>query len=245
MTGGASGIGRAIVRAFAAQGACVCVADVDRMNGERVASELAPAVVHRHLDVTDAASCAAAVRACVERFGRLDVLVNCAGIGAVGSVEETSREDWDRLFAVNVTGVYLCSREGVAAMLAQVPPGGAVINIASTAALVGLERRFAYSATKGAVLAMTRQMAIDYAGRGIRVNAICPGTVDTPFVEGYLERSHAAEKEKVRAQLHERQPLGRMGRPEEIADCAVYLAADEASFVTGSAVVIDGGLTAR
>lgn len=248
VTGGASGIGRAIVQAFAGQGARVCAADVDRASGERVAREFSAAghaVIYRWLDVADAASCAAAVRACADRFGRLDVLVNCAGIGLVGSVEETSREDWDRLVSVNATGVYICSREAVAAMLAQDPPGGVLINIASVAALVGLERRFAYSATKGAVLAMTRQMAVDYARRGIRVNAICPGTIDTPFVGAYLERSHPHEKEAVRAQLDARQPLGRMGRPEEIADCAVYLAADAASFMLGSAVVVDGGLTAR
>jgi NAD(P)-dependent dehydrogenase (short-subunit alcohol dehydrogenase family) len=245
VTGGASGIGAATIRAFAEQGAGVVIADVDEPRGRGLASELGDAAIFQRLDVTDADSCRAAIAECVGRFGRLDVLVNCAGIGLVGNVQETQRPDWDRLLAVNVTGVFLCSQAGVDAMLAQDPAGGVVINIASVAALVGIERRFAYSATKGAVLAMTRQMAIDYVHTGIRCNAICPGTVYSPFVEGYLERFHKDNKDEMVEQLHARQPLGRMGRPDEIADMAVYLASDEAAFMTGSGVVIDGGLTAR
>jgi NAD(P)-dependent dehydrogenase (short-subunit alcohol dehydrogenase family) len=130
-------------------------------------------------------------------------------------------------------------------MLAQEPHGGVIINVASIAAQVGLERRFAYSASKGAVLALTRSIAIDFARDGIRCNALCPGTILTPFVEGYLARDFAGSEEAVRQTLHERQPLGRMGTPEEIAAAALYLASDEAAFMTGSAFVIDGGLTAR
>lgn len=245
VTGGASGIGAQTVRAFVDQGAHVVIGDLDTTRGEALARELGDVAHFQWLDVTDAASCQAAVAACRVQFGRLDVLVNNAGIGLVGNVQETSREDWDRLLLVNVTGVFLCSRAGVDAMLAQEPRGGVVVNISSVAALVGLERRFAYSATKGAVLAMTKQMAIDYVQRGIRVNAICPGTIYTPFVEGYLDRFHAHNREETLNALHARQPLGRMGRPDEIANLAVYLASDEAAFVTGAGMLIDGGLTAR
>jgi 2-keto-3-deoxy-L-fuconate dehydrogenase len=245
VTGGASGIGEASARAFAEQGARVCVADLNQARGIEVATTLGDAGFFQALDVTDGSSCDAAVAACRDRFGRLDVLVNCAGIGFVGNVEETPLEDWHTLLAVNVTGVFLCSKAGVQAMLAQDPPGGVIVNLASVVALVGIERRYAYSATKGAVLAMSRQMAIDYVQRGIRVVAVCPGTISTPFVEGYLDRFHRENKAEVVQQLHARQPLGRMGRPEEIADYIVYLASDEAAFLTGAAPVIDGGLTAR
>jgi 2-keto-3-deoxy-L-fuconate dehydrogenase len=245
VTGGASGIGEATARAAAEQGARVCVADLNEARGTDVAASLGEAGFFQALDVTDANSCDAAVAACRDRLGRLDVLVNCAGIGFVGNVEETPLADWHTLFAVNVTGVFLCSKAGVQAMLAQDPPGGVIVNLASVVALVGLERRYAYSATKGAVLAMSRQMAIDYVQRGIRVVAVCPGTIYTPFVDGYLDRFHRENKAEVVQQLHARQPLGRMGRPEEVADYIVYLASDEAAFLTGAAPVIDGGLTAR
>lgn len=247
VTGAASGIGRAIAQAFAEQGARVCVADIDFAGASRAAHELSEEghdVMAALLDVADTTSGERNLRSAAERLGRLDVLVNNAGIGLVGSVEETEAPDWDRLMAVNVGGVYRCSRVAVRLMLSQDPPGGSVINIASVAALVGLERRFAYSATKGAVVAMTRQMAVDYAKRGIRVNAICPGTIHTPFVDAYLNRSHSADREATIEKLHARQAIGRMGRPDEIADCAVYLASDNSSFATGSIVVIDGGLTA-
>lgn len=245
ITGGASGIGAAMARAFVEEGARVIVADLDEARGQALVAEIGDSARFQRLDVAVAESCRAAMAACQDAFGRLDVLVNCAGIGLVGNVQETRQADWDRLLAVNVTGVFLCSQAGVDVMLAQDPPGGSVINISSVAAQVGLERRFAYSATKGAVLAMTKQMAIDYVQRGIRCNAILPGTIYSPFVEGYLERFHKENKAEMVAQLHARQPLGRMGTPEEIADLAVYLASDQASFMTGSGIVIDGGLTAR
>jgi NAD(P)-dependent dehydrogenase (short-subunit alcohol dehydrogenase family) len=160
-------------------------------------------------------------------------------------VLETSLDDWERVMGVNARGVFLCAREAVRQMRAQQPPGGSIINLASVAALVALERRLPYSASKGAVLALTRSIAIDFVAEGIRCNAICPGTVHTPFVERFLARSFAGQEDVVRQQLHARQPVGRMGLPEEIAAAALYLASDEAAFVTGSALVIDGGLTAR
>lgn len=245
VTGGGSGIGEAICRAYAEQGARVVVADVQVEGGERVAGELGERGRFARTDVTDLASVQAAVRLAVETWGRLDVMVNCAGIGHVGTVQETERADWDRLMAVNVTGVYHGSRAAVDQLLQQEPPGGVIVNMASVAGQVGLPRRFAYCATKGAVIAMTRALAVDHVRQGIRVNAICPGTVYSPFVEGYLERFHKENKEETLQQLHARQPMGRMGTPDEIAHLAVYLASDAASFMTGSAVAIDGGLTAQ
>ncbi len=241
VTGGGSGIGAAICRAYAEQGARVVVAEVNQDNGQRVASELGEAGLYWGTDVRDGNSVEAAVAAAVERFGRLDVLVNCAGIGLVGSVQETELSDWDRLFAVNVTGVFHGSRAGVDQMLRQDPRGGVIVNIASVAGLIGVPRRFAYCATKGAVVAMTKQLAVDYVKEGIRCNAICPGTIHSPFVEGYIERFHSDTREQTLRDLHARQPIGRMGRPDEVADLAVYLAADESGFMTGSAVVLDGG----
>ncbi len=243
VTGGGSGIGAAICRAFAEQGARVIVADVSEENGRRVADELDGATFVR-TDVTDFGSVEAAVRRAVERHGRLDIMVNCAGLGYVGTVQETEWADWDRLFAVNVKGVFHGCRAAVDRMLGQEPKGGAIVNLASVAGLVCVPRRFAYSATKGAVIAMTRELAGDYVRSGIRCNAIAPGTIDTPLVHAYVDRFFTDRKEETIAELHARQPVGRMGRPEEIADLAVYLASDEAAFVTGSVMVIDGGWTA-
>jgi NAD(P)-dependent dehydrogenase (short-subunit alcohol dehydrogenase family) len=194
--------------------------------------------------ITGSASGIGAVAFAIERFGRLDTLVNCAGIGFVGTIEETPEEEWDRLFTVNVTGTYLCCAAAIPAMLAQEPAGGSIINIGSVAGLVAVARRFAYCATKGAVVALTRSIALDYARTGLRCNCICPGTIYSPFVESYLDRFHADTKEETIAQLHARQPMGRMGTPEEVADLAVYLASDAAGFMTGSIVTVDGGLTA-
>jgi NAD(P)-dependent dehydrogenase (short-subunit alcohol dehydrogenase family) len=244
VTGGGSGIGAAICRAYAEQGARVLVAEVNDTNGHQVASELGEAGAFAHTDVTDLSSVEQAVATAVRHFGRLDILVNCAGIGLVGSVQETQEADWDRLLAVNVGGVFHGSRAAIDQMLKQQPKGGVIVNIASVAGQIGVPRRFAYSATKGAVIAMTRQLSVDYVKESIRCNAICPGTVYSPFVEGYVERFHKDTREQTIRELHARQPIGRMGRPEEIADLAVYLASEEAGFMTGSEVVIDGGWTA-
>ena len=235
VTGGASGIGEATCRALAGAGAAVTIADLDRARAEALSAELRGSSV-LSLDITNEA----AVAASFGSLGRLDILVNNAGIGLVGNVEETELPDFQRLFDVNVTGMFLATR---AAMPKLLDSRGCIVNIASVAGLVGVKRRFAYCATKGAVVALTRQMAVDYAGR-LRVNCICPGTVETPFVEGYLEKFHKHEKDKVRAELHARQPVGRMGRPDEIANLALYLCSTEAEFVTGSAMTIDGGWTA-
>ncbi|MDQ3811901.1 MAG: glucose 1-dehydrogenase [Chloroflexota bacterium] len=244
VTGGGSGIGAATCRAFAQQGARVVVADISDTSGQEVAAELGEAGLFQHIDVTDQSSVDAAVSSAAARFGRLDVLVNNAGIGLVGSVQETDEADWQRLVAVNMSGVFHGSKAAVEHMLGQDPRGGLIVNIASVAGMIGIARRFAYCATKGAVIAMTRQVAVDYVKEGIRCNAICPGTVYSPFVESYVERFHRDTREQTIRELHARQPIGRMGRPEEVADLAVYMASDEAAFMTGSAVVLDGGWTA-
>jgi 2-keto-3-deoxy-L-fuconate dehydrogenase len=235
VTGGASGIGEAICRAFSAAGASVVVADVDAPRAAALAAELAnasPLV----FDITDEA----AVHAALQTFDSLDILVNNAGVGHVGNIEETEAADFHRLLHINVEGLYIVTRAAMPKLLAS---RGSIVNIGSVAGLVAVKRRFAYCASKGAVVALSRQLAIDYAGR-IRVNCICPGTVDTPFVDGYLEKFHKHEKEKVRQELHQRQPIGRMGKPEEVASMALYLSSQEAEFVTGSVMTIDGGWTA-
>jgi NAD(P)-dependent dehydrogenase (short-subunit alcohol dehydrogenase family) len=235
ITGGASGIGEATCRAFSSAGASVIVADVDRARAEGLASELAGASA-LILDICDED----AVKTALAGMPRLDILINNAGIGLVGSVEETELADFQRLFRVNVEGMFLITRYAMPLLLAS---GGSIVNIGSVAGMVGIRKRFAYCATKGAVVAMTRQIAVEYPTQ-IRANCICPGTVDSPFVEGYLEKYHKHEKEKVRAELNQRQPIGRLGRPEEIASLALYLCSPEAAFVTGSVIAIDGGWTA-
>jgi len=235
VTGGASGIGEATCRTLAGAGASVTIADVDRERAESLSAEL-PGSSVLLLNITDEAAVAEAFAG----LGPLDILVNNAGVGLVGNVEETELADFERLLNVNVTGMFLVTR---AAMPKLLEAKGSIVNIASVAGLVGVKRRFAYCATKGAVVALTRQMAVDYAGR-LRVNCVCPGTVETPFVEGYLEKFHKHEKDKVRAELHARQPVGRMGRPQEVANLVLYLCSAEAEFVTGSAMTIDGGWTA-
>ncbi len=247
ITGAGSGIGEAIARLFAAQGARVIIADLAADAAQRVANGLlaqdftAEALT---LDVAEESQ----VRSAFEQIaatGQLDILVNNAGVSHVGNILETSLEDWERVLRVNARGAFLCAREAVRIMTHQQPKGGVLVNMASVAGQIAVDRRLPYSASKGAVLAITRSIAIDFVGEGIRCNAICPGTVHTPFVEGYLKRSFPGHEDEVRQQLHARQPIGRMGQPEEIAAAALYLASDEAAFVTGSALVIDGGWTAK
>jgi len=235
ITGGASGIGEQTSRIFAGAGANVIIVDIDQPKAAALAAEL-PGASYRIFDITDEA----AVRAGFEGLESLDILINNAGIGLVGGVEETEADDFDRIFRVNVRGVYLVTRFALPALRAA---HGCIVNIGSVAGMVGVKRRFAYCGTKGAVIAMTRQIAVDYPTE-IRANCIAPGTVETPFVEAYLEKNHKHEKEKVRQELHQRQPVGRMGKPDEIAWLALYLCSDQSAFVNGSVVTIDGGWTA-
>jgi NAD(P)-dependent dehydrogenase (short-subunit alcohol dehydrogenase family) len=248
VTGGGSGIGREIALLFGKQGAHVVIGDVNASAGESVSREISEGggqALSVPLDVSDMDSVRSAFSTIIDRTGSLTTLVNNAGIGLVGNLTETSPGDFARLFSVNVTGVYNCSHVAVNQMMQQNPKGGTIINIASIAGMVAVNRRFAYGATKGAVISMTQSTAIDYVDQGIRCNCICPGTVETPFVEAYLQKYHAGAVEQTRRELHARQPLGRMGRSDEIAPLALYLASDEAAYVTGAQMVIDGGLTAR
>ena len=248
VTGAGSGIGEHIARLFAQQGAHVILSDIRADAAERVTAEIRAAggsARVQQLDVAEESQVKSAIEQVDAIEGRLDILVNNAGISHVGNILETSLQDWESVMSVNAKGVFLCAREGVRQMLAQSPAGGTIINMSSVAATIGIDRRLPYCASKGAVLALTRSIAIDFATQGIRCNAICPGTVQTPFVDGYLARNFAGHEDEVRQQLHARQPIGRMGRPDEIAHAALYLASDEAAFVTGSALVIDGGWTAR
>jgi 2-keto-3-deoxy-L-fuconate dehydrogenase len=223
VTGAGSGIGAAVARRLAAESAEVIVAD---LQPETVAKELgAQAVV---LDVRDEAQVAAAL-------AELDVLVNCAGIGSTTNAPETTLEVWENVMAVNARGTFLCCKHAIPGMAAR--GGGSIVNIASVAGLVGLRNRAAYCASKGAVISLTRALAVDHVADGIRVNAVAPGTVDSPWVRRLVENVG----ESLDA-LRARQPMGRLGTPEEIADAVAYLAAAE--FVTGSVLVIDGGLTA-
>jgi len=235
VTGGASGIGEATCRAFAAAGASVVIVDVNRAAAETLSREL-PGSSILTFDITEEA----AVRQGLGTLHSLDILVNNAGIGLVGNVEETELADFQRLFRVNVEGMFLVTKYALPLLVAS---HGSIVNIGSVAGLVGVKKRFAYCATKGAVVAMTRQLSVDYPTQ-IRVNCICPGTVDTPFVEGYLEKYHRNEKDRVRAELNQRQPIGRLGKPDEIANLALYLSTKAAEFITGSVITIDGGWTA-
>jgi NAD(P)-dependent dehydrogenase (short-subunit alcohol dehydrogenase family) len=248
VTGAGSGIGAAIALLFAEQGAHVIIADIQREAATTTAASIEKnggTATALALDVADEQQVQECIQHVASTLGRLDILVNNAGVSHVGNILETSVADWERVMHVNARGVFLCAREGVRQMLAQSPAGGVIINMGSVAGMVAVDRRLPYSASKGAVLALTRSIAGDYATSGIRCNAICPGTVHTPFVEGYLARSFAGHEDEERQKLHARQPIGRMGRPDEIARAALYLASDDAAFVTGSQLVIDGGWTAK
>ena len=240
VTGGGSGIGRAIALLFARRGARVAVFDL--APGDTVA-EIASAggtAMDVACDVTSQPSVAEAFAAVAARFGPLDVLVNSAGVAHVGTVETTEEADLDRVYAVNVKGVYHCLRAGIAAMKAQ-GRGGAILNIASIASTVGIPDRFAYSMSKGAVLTMTYSVACDYVSHGIRCNSVSPGRVHTPFVDGFLAKNYPGREAEMFEKLSRTQPIGRMGQPAEIAELAAFLCSDAAAFITGSNYAIDGG----
>jgi NAD(P)-dependent dehydrogenase (short-subunit alcohol dehydrogenase family) len=243
ITGAGSGIGRASALLFAREGASVVVADLDARAGEHVAGEIGAAggqALAAPTDVTDPSACARTAARVLERWTRIDVLFNNAGIVGIGAVHDTPLDLWDRVMNVNVRGVFLMSRAVVPAMMAQ--RGGSIINMSSAIAEMGLARRASYSASKGAVLAMTRSMQVDYAPYNIRVNALLPGTILTPFVERYLRESYPDYAEGL-ANVKARQLSGDLGRPEDVAAAALFLASDESRFAMGSGLIIDGGLT--
>lgn len=252
ITGGGSGIGRASAVAFAAEGAILAVADVDIEAAEGTVAQIvasgaagaagsagsARASAFR-VDVTDPDATLDLAAAVIAAYGRIDVLFNNAGIAGVGTVHETSVELWDRVMAVNVRGVFLVARAVVPHMIAA--GRGSIVNMSSCIAEIGLANRASYAASKGAVLSLTRQMQADYAVHGIRVNALLPGTIHTPFVDRYLRDSYDDPVAGLEV-LKKRQLTGDLGRPEDVAMAALYLASDESSFVLGSGMFVDGGV---
>ena len=246
VTGAGSGIGRAAAELFVAEGAAVAVVDVRVEAAEETAGKIVATggqAIAVRANVVDAEEVAAATTRTVAELGRLDVLYNNAGVDSSGSVADAAEDDWDRCFAVNVKGTFLCSRAAVPHLVAA--GGGAIVNQGSVAALVGVPNFAAYCAAKGAVVSLTRSMAIDLAGQRIRVNAICPGTVYTPLMEPMLRARGGGDLEAGLAKTLLKYPIGRLGTPEEIARVALFLASDDASFLTGSIVTADGGMTAQ
>lgn len=242
VTGGAKGIGQAIANKLAMQGAQVIILDTDSQLAEKVALEIkrdGGSALNKTCDITDQEKVNEIFQSITDTCG-LDILINNAGIAHVGNAENTRPEDFDRIYNVNVKGTYNCLHAGVIAM--KKLGGGRIINIASVAALVGLSNRFAYSASKGAVLSMTYSIAKDYLADNIRCNSISPGRVHTPFVDGFIKQNYPGKEKEMFETLSKTQPIGRMGQPEEIANLALFLCSDEASFITGSNYVIDGGL---
>lgn len=246
VTGAGSGIGWAIATLFAKQGAKVAALDVKLDAAKSVVTAIEKdggTAAAFECDVSRKASVDAAFDAVDARFGGLHVLVNNAGIAHVGSVETTSEEDFDRIYSVNVKGVFLCTQRGVKSMMRS--GGGAILNLASIASVIGLEDRFAYGMSKGAVLTMTLSTAVDFMKKGIRCNCVCPARIHTPFVDGFLAKNYPGREQEMFEKLSAYQPIGRMGRPDEVAALALYLCSDQASFITGAAFPIDGGVLCK
>lgn len=242
VTGAGSGIGRAVARLFAQQGAHVFLFDISEAAARAVQQELQAFGVEAHslaCDVSERAAVENAFAQLDSNGRRLDILVNNAGISHVGNALTTDEQAFDRVYRVNVKGVFLCAQ---AALRRLQPHGGVILNLASIASFIGLEERFAYSMSKGAVLSMTRSIAADFMTSNIRCNCICPARVHTPFVDEMLKKNYPGEEQLVFERLSRAQPMGRMGTPEEVAALALYLCSDEAAFVTGQAFPIDGGV---
>lgn len=242
ITGAGTGIGKAIALLFAKEGAAVMVADVDEAGGMetvRSARDAGGRAAFTLADVTVAAQAERLVKAAVEDFGGLDILVNNAGIWTPGTVADLPEEDWDRVMDVNVKGVFLCSKYAIPEMM---KGGGSVINMASVGGFIGSTNYGAYNASKGAVVMLTKNMALDYAAHNIRVNCICPMLTETEMARAIIE-AQKGEPETIKKVYERRIPLGRLGRPEDVAYGALYLASDESSYVTGASLFIDGGYT--
>jgi NAD(P)-dependent dehydrogenase (short-subunit alcohol dehydrogenase family) len=237
ITGGGSGIGKAIAQAFVREGAKVVIAGRDTKKLDRAAAEIGPDCLAVNADVSNADSVEKLVSATVERFKQINVLVNNAAVLLPGTAESISEEDFDQTFNINVRGLWLLSRAVLPHMRAT--GGGSIINIGSVLSLLGARNRVAYSASKGAVMAMTKAMALDHAAENIRVNCIAPGIVETEMVEKF-NTDEAARRQ--REAMH---PMGRFGQPEEVANAAVFLASDESGWTTGSVITVDGGYSAQ
>jgi len=243
ITGAGSGIGRTIALLFARQGAQICSADLNLAHAEETAHVIAQEggrAIAVQVDVSHRSNVEKLAQQVIAEFGRVDILCNNAGIGHTGSVLECTEDEWDTVMAVNVKSVYLCSHFFLPHMLSQ--GEGNIINTASVLGMGGVPKRAVYSASKGAIIALTRQMAIEFAGDNIRVNCISPGTVSTAWVERLLAES--PDPEAARQNLNARHPLGRLCTPDEVAYAALYLASSESAFATGTNLVIDGGATA-
>ncbi|HMJ90254.1 MAG TPA: glucose 1-dehydrogenase, partial [Candidatus Acidoferrum sp.] len=243
VTGAASGIGQSIARIFATAGAHVFVADRDESNGNATVKQITESGGRGefvHLDVTVEAQCEAARAAVYAKFGQLDILVNNAGIGHVGTMLQTNGADMDKLYAVNVRGMFNVTKVFLPGMIER--KRGVILNMASIGGVVAVRDRLAYTTTKFAVVGFTKAIALDHALDGIRCNCICPGRVETPFVKARL--TEYSDPEQARREMESTQAIGRMAQPEEIAAAALYLAADESAFVTGTDFIIDGGWTA-
>ena len=246
ITGGGSGIGEATAELFGSEGATVHVVDVDEAAAQRTAASISASggLAFAHAaDVTDAGAVEGTFSAVVEASGRVDVLVNSAGISHIGTLLSTEEADLDRVYRVNVRGTYLTCRAAVKRMLDH--GGGAIVNLASIASLIGVEDRFAYSVSKGAVLTLTYSIAVDYMRQGIRCNCICPARVHTPFVDGFLAKNYPGQEALMFQKLSQYQPIGRMARPAEVAALALYLSSDAAGFITGQALPLDGGVLVK
>lgn len=244
VTGAGTGIGLAAALAFGREGAKVAIVDHNPELGEAAVREVEQCnceVQFIQADVSDRQDVDRVIATIRSTWGRLDVLVNNAGIYTQGDVIQTSPQDWDRILAVNLTGAYLCTRAAVPLMLEG--EGGVIVNVASEAGLIGIAGQVAYNTSKAGLIGLTRSCAVDLAARGIRVNAVCPGTTETPLVQAALQR--AADPVSARQKLESFRPLNRLGRPEEIASAILYMASDEAGYATGSILSIDGGSTAQ
>ena len=239
VTGAASGIGLATARLFVEEGASVVIVDRNAAAAQAAAHEAGGQTLAIAADVGLAQDVQAMVAQVVAKFGRIDVLVNNAGFGFKGTVESIAEEDWDRLFAANVKGVFLCSKHVIPVMAKQ--GGGAIVNTGSYTASVGIADRAAYVASKGAVVSLSRAMALDHIHQNIRVNCVAPGTIASPYFEKMFAES--SDPDGMRAELDGRAPLGRMGKPEEIAQAIVWLASERAAFAVGSTLTVDGGTT--
>ena len=240
VTGGGSGIGKAISILFAQQGATVCIIDIDD-NANKVVDEIINTnnkASFYKCNISNQQEVKNIVQQIIQGYSGVDILINNAGIAHIGNAENTSPEDFEKLMNVNIKGVYNCLHEVLPFMKQN---GGSILNMASVAALVGLSDRFAYSATKGAVIAMSLSVAKDFLQYKIRCNSISPGRVHTPFVDGFISKNYPGKEAEMFDKLSKTQPIGRMGKPEEIAQLALYLCSDEASFITGCDYPIDGG----
>jgi 2-keto-3-deoxy-L-fuconate dehydrogenase len=241
VTGGGSGIGLAIAQLFAQQGAEVFILELNKSAAEEAAKAIGTAGGKAQAvacNVADQKEVAGVFSSIIKEKTKIDILVNCAGIAHVGNLENTSEEDFDKVFNVNVKGVYNCMKAAIAKMKES---GGVILNITSVASSVGIADRFAYSMSKGAVLTMTLSVAKDYIKYNIRCNCISPARIHTPFVDGFIQKNYPGKEKEMFEKLSASQPIGRMGKPSEVACLALYLCSDEAAFVTGSDYPIDGG----